>query len=216
MQNQGLKGCAFQRGVSQSSQPETCPSPLHPSLPGNAAEEKRPAVLSTAPPQCLCCLSPTSGVGGLLPIASAWLRYPSPERGPFHYSSLEMNPSLEAVSLQGAGDVAFLSCTGQSSSMSLGLGDLSTGPVLISFTAPCGCCHHLQNNKRLWKQWDFTAYLLSPRELPNASVRSCTGLHPRPRWHQLHNATCAQPPWDGSSMAGTWLQRLGARDRARW
>lgn len=160
--------CLPERCFSERPARET-PTALHPSLPGNSTEKSLAgAERSSALRPELTARGPCS-----LPRVPAWLHDPGCQWGPFYYSSSKMNPSLEVASSQVAGETWLsLSCKVQSSSMGLGLGDLSARPILISFTAPCGCCYRLRNNKRLWKQLDFTAYLLGPRELPNSSMRS--------------------------------------------
>lgn len=164
--------------IPRLSLPERCfserpagemPTALHPSLPSNSTEK------SLAGAECSSALGPepTARDPCSLPRVPAWLHDPSHQRRPFYYSSSEMNPSLEAASSQVAGETWLsLSCKVQSSNVGLGLGNLSTRPILISFTAPCGCCYRLRNNKHLWKQLDFTVYLLGPRELPNSSMGS--------------------------------------------
>lgn len=89
-------------------------------------------------------------------------------------------------------------------------------PGLYSFLSQPQWMLLLQNNKRLWKQLDFTTYLLRPTELHNSTMCSCTGLHPHLCWHEVHDASCVQIPWDRNLKASTWLQQLGERDRACW
>lgn len=70
-------------------------------------EDKRLAGAQHGLTVVLCCPSPLQGVGALLRSVSTRLHYPSHKWGASYYSAFEMNPSLEAVSLQDAGDMAF-------------------------------------------------------------------------------------------------------------
>lgn len=144
---------------------------------------------------CPGALLPEPTVGASCSPQCISLAAPATSRDPFIIPHLKCIFHLKLSLHRVEGTWLSLNCKGQSSFTCLGLGYLSVRSVVISFTVLC--------NKQLWEQLDFAAYLLSASELPSTIMCFCTGLCPRPHWHQLHNATCVQTLRDRSSVAGT-------------